>query len=160
MNADGTVGWSSNSVSIPAEVADDFPEWVLEPNDLVINMTAQTLDDRFLGRVCRMHDRALLNQRIGRLTSDGRVSEGFVYIALRSARFTSWVARRCEGSKVKHMHWRHIADYPMPVPSAAEQDAIVAEADSWARTRKSLAAQDSALLGVRAALLGEIFGGR
>lgn len=158
MNADGSVTWSSTSVSIPQDFADQYLDWVLGPGDLVINMTAQTLDDRFLGRVCRMHDRALLNQRIGRLTGDDRVSEDFVFVALRSTQFADWVARRSEGSKVKHMHWRHITDYPMPVPSAAEQAAIVAEADSWAVGRSQLTTEASALTELRMALMTEIFG--
>jgi type I restriction enzyme S subunit len=158
MNADGSVRWSSTSVSIPQEFADQYRDWVLGPGDLVINMTAQTLDDRFLGRVCRMHDRALLNQRIGRLTGDDRVSEDFVFVALRSAQFADWVARKSEGSKVKHMHWRHITDYPMPVPSPDEQAAIVAEADSWAFGRRQLTTEASALTELRMAMLTEIFG--
>lgn len=158
MKADGSVTWSRTSVSIPQEFADQYHDWVLGPGDLVINMTAQTLDDRFLGRICRMHDRALLNQRIGRITGDDRVSEDFVFVALRSAQFANWVARKSEGSKVKHMHWRHIRDYPLPIPTAADQAAIVAEADSWAVAGSRLTTEARALTELRIALLTEIFG--
>ena len=159
MKPDGSTDWSSSSVCVPREFADQYPAWILRRGDLVINMTAQTLDDRFLGRVCLMHDSALLNQRIGRLVGDERVSTGYVFTALHSARFAEWVARRSEGSKVKHMHWRHIANYPMPLPSVADQAAIVAEASLWDTGRRSLTAETAALSELRSSLLADIFGG-
>lgn len=159
MNADGTVAWSDTTVRIAQEFVDQHRDWVLAPGDLVINMTAQTLDDRFLGRVCRMHDHALLNQRIGRLQSDDRVSIDYAFVALHTAAFAAWVARRSEGSKIKHMHWRHIADFAIPIPSAAEQDAIVAEATVWKEAGQQTLEELDALVALRASIIAEIFGG-
>lgn len=159
LGADGSVAWSSASVCIPQTFAERYHDWVLQPGDLVINMTAQSLEDRFLGRVCRMHDHALLNQRIGRLSTDGRIDDEFVFLALRSASFADWVARKSEGSKVKHMHWRHVTDYPLPHPSAAEQASIVQQASSWNTARGDLESERASLRRIRSSLLAEIFGG-
>lgn len=158
MNPDGSVSWSSTSVTIPREFVDQHPGWVLAPGDLVINMTAQTLDDRFLGRVCRMHDRALLNQRIGRLTTSDQISLDYAFVALHSVAFAEWVARKSEGSKVKHMHWRHIANYPLPMPPEDSQEAIVAESVTWTCAVNTLRAELAALGGLRSRLLDDIFG--
>lgn len=158
MNVDGSVSWSDSSVRIPQDFVEQYGDWVLAPGDLVINMTAQSLEDRFLGRVCRMHDKALLNQRIGRLAGDGRVSTDFAFIALRSGGFSEWVARKSEGSKVKHMHWRHIADYALPLPSASEQAAVVAEAASWTAAAKHVSSETGALAMLRASVLAEVLG--
>ncbi|OZE42354.1 hypothetical protein CH256_03840 [Rhodococcus sp. 05-2254-6] len=159
MNADGTVSWTSTSVSIPNDFASKYSDWVLEPGDLVINMTAQTLDGRFLGRVCRMHDTALLNQRIGRLTTSDRVSSDYAFLALQSLRFSDWVARRSEGSKVKHMHWRHVADFPFPLASPEIQGAIVSDAANFSRSVSVLAIELERLDKLRSSVLAEIFGG-
>jgi type I restriction enzyme, S subunit len=158
MNSDGSASWSSTSVSIPQEFADRNTAWILSPGDLVINMTAQTLEDRFLGRVCRMHDRALLNQRIGRLTTRARVTLDFTFVALHSAAFAEWVSRKSEGSKVKHMHWRHIADYPIPAPSPDDQTAIVLEAARWRGATSASVAEYTSLGVLRSSLLADIFG--
>ena len=122
-------------------------------------MTAQSLEDRFLGRVCKMQDRALLNQRIGRLTSTGSISMEYAYVALRSVSFSKWVAQRSEGSKVKHMHWRHIADFPLPVPTEAEQTSIVSEAKEWSEAMRRSGAESETIERLRHSILNGIFGG-
>jgi type I restriction enzyme S subunit len=157
--ADGSVTWSSASVCIPQTFAEQYHDWVLQPGDMVINMTAQSLEDRFLGRVCRMHDHALLNQRIGRLLTDGRIDDDFVFLALRSASFADWVVRKSEGSKVKHMHWRHVTDYPLPHPSPTEQASVVQQASSWNTARSDLESERASLRQISSSLLAEIFGG-
>jgi type I restriction enzyme S subunit len=159
MKPSGEVRWSAATVRIPREFADDFPAWIVRPGDLVINMTAQSLEDRFLGRVCRMHDKALLNQRIGRLHPSG-VQKDFLYVALRVAEFTDWVARKSEGSKVKHMHWRHIEDYPLPAPDSALQTQIVEEHRRWQRVIERNDDALAALSPLSSTLRMEIFGGR
>lgn len=159
MKPDGSVAWTGSSVGIPREFAEQYSGWILEPGDVVINMTAQSLEDRFLGRVCKLHDHALLNQRIGRLTSKGRISMEFAYVALRSESFSRWVAQRSEGSKVKHMHWRHIADYPLPVPVEAEQMAVVDEARAWSEAIVRSRDESRGLRSLSKSITVEIFGG-
>ncbi len=159
MKSDGSVAWTAASVGIPSDFAEKYSEWILEPGDVVINMTAQSLEDRFLGRVCKMQDRALLNQRIGRLTSTGSISMEYAYVALRSVSFSKWVAQRSEGSKVKHMHWRHIADFPLPVPTEAEQTSIVSEAKEWSEAMRRSGAESETIERLRHSILNGIFGG-
>ncbi len=159
MKPDGSVAWTGSSVGIPREFAEQYSGWILEPGNVVINMTAQSLEDRFLGRVCKLHDRALLNQRIGRLTSKGPISMEFAYVALRSESFSRWVAQRSEGSKVKHMHWRHIADYPLPVPVEAEQMAVVDEARTWSDAIERSRDESRGLRSLSKSITVEIFGG-
>ena len=59
MKPDGATIWTDSSVCVPTDFAEANSDWLLSPGDVVINMTAQSLEDRFLGRVCRMHDAAL-----------------------------------------------------------------------------------------------------
>ncbi len=160
MKADGSVTWSAASVKIPQAFASGNEHWILREGDLVINMTAQSLDDRFLGRVCRMHAAGLLNQRIGRLTTDERITDDFAFVALRSLEFAEWVVRRSEGSKVKHLHWRHIADYPLPCPALDVQAATVAESSLWSTATSALRVEATSLATIRSTLLAEVFGGR
>lgn len=159
MAPSGETTWSSSSVCIPQSFGVKHKDWMLEPGDLVINMTAQSLEDRFLGRVCRMHDRAMLNQRIGRLRYTG-INDEYLFIALRAPTFTDWVFRRSEGSKVKHMHWRHIQDYPLPVPDERTQGRIVEEHDEWIKARETCTSENLMLQVLRNVLTSEIFGVR
>ncbi|WFE34141.1 hypothetical protein [Micromonospora sp. WMMD975] len=156
MRSSGRVEWSASSVRIPQSFADSYSSWILRPGDLVINMTAQSLEGRFLGRVCRMHDVALLNQRIGRLSSR-QVSKDYLFVALRSPEFCEWVARRSEGSKVQHMHWRHIEDYPLPCPDDATQCMIASEDESWSVASRAVEAEMANAARLQARLSAEIF---
>lgn len=158
MKPDGTTQWTDSSVSVPTEFVQQHREWLLSRGDVVINMTAQSLEDRFLGRVCRMHDSALLNQRIGRLRPRADISNDFLHLALSTRNFTDWVARRCEGSKVKHMHWRHIEDFPIAYLNPAAQAEVVAQAARWQLARQSLLGEQQALLAVKSGLSRSFFG--
>ena len=158
MHPSGTTSWSPTSVRIPYSFADDKSDVVLKEGDLVINMTAQSLEDAFLGRVCRMHDRALLNQRIGRLEPRS-VDPEYLFVALRAPRFTAWVARRCEGSKVKHMHWRHIENYPFPLPEQDQQHLVVAEHNAWSAVLSTAESERVAVESLRSAISRDVFGG-
>jgi type I restriction enzyme S subunit len=159
MKPNGCTQWTDSSVRIPKSFGEENADCLLSPGDLVINMTAQSLEDRFLGRVCRMHDAAFLNQRIGRLTPVQGITSEFLHIALRTPSFSAWVARRSEGSKVKHMHWRHIEDFPLPFPSEDVQAEIIAEAESWTRAMDSVAHEARNVSTLKQTVTSEIFGG-
>lgn len=159
MKADGRVVSTETSVGIPDDFVARYTNWILQPGDLVINMTAQSLEDRFLGRVCQIQHEALLNQRIGRLLTGDRSLKNYLFIALRTAAFAQWVMRRSEGSKVKHMHWRHIEDYPVPLPSSVEQEAIVQDASKWTTSLVDIDKERGRIIGLREALFSDVFGG-
>lgn len=159
MRPDGLTKWSSNTVRIPEEWATKHPDYVLKPRDLVINMTAQSLEDRFLGRVCQVTDRAMLNQRLGRLRLNEGVDREWILLGLRTGRFASWVAQRSEGSKVKHMHWRHIASYPFPWPSPADQTKLLNESGIWADTSTTVAREVRALGNLQASVRSQLLDG-
>ncbi|MBS0173333.1 MAG: restriction endonuclease subunit S [Nitrospira sp.] len=107
--------------------ADDF---VIEPGDVVINLTAQSLEDGFMGRVClaREGDKSLLNQRIGRFRCQGEaVLPEYLYRSLQTSRFRHHAHANCEGSKVKHLFWQHLAKYEISVPDLATQQEVIAQ---------------------------------
>jgi type I restriction enzyme, S subunit len=150
--------WSESSVSIPESYGSEHPEAVLEPGDLVINMTAQSLEDRFLGRVARVHERAYLNQRIGRFNLNDMSDAGWLHFVLRSADFANWVATRSEGSKVKHMHWRHIESYPVPWPEREKREGLLSANESWLESESQTAGRVGSAIRLRAAAVGAVFG--
>lgn len=88
-------------------------DFVIRPGDVVINLTAQSLEDGFMGRVClaREGDKSLLNQRIGRFRcNESRLLPEYLFRALQTSRFRQHAHGNCEGSKVKHLFgstWRN-----------------------------------------------------
>src|SRR5262249_39522308 len=71
LHVSGIVEWTaSNTRCLPEEWAQRYPSFVVGGSELLINLTAQSLRDEFLGRVCMTAptERCLLNQRIARLT--------------------------------------------------------------------------------------------
>ena len=69
--ANGRAIWTEkNTACLPHSWLDERPELLLHVGDLVMNLTAQSLADEFLGRVCLLSesDSSLLNQRLARLT--------------------------------------------------------------------------------------------
>lgn len=102
-------------------------DFVIQPGDVLINLTAQSLEDGFMGRVClaREQDKSLLNQRIGRLrcNEDALLPE-YLFRCLQTSRFRQHAHANCEGSKVKHMFWQHLAKYEIAVPDISVQEDV------------------------------------
>jgi type I restriction enzyme, S subunit len=110
------------------------PEWkykatdfVVQPRDVVINLTAQSLEDGFMGRVCiaKDEDSCLLNQRIGRFVCDSeRLIPEYLFRALQTSHFRQHAETHCEGTKVQHLFWSHLSKYQIYLPSVDEQQQI------------------------------------
>jgi len=144
LGMDGKLAWKAGATkSLPERYTASHPDLLLTPGDLVMNLTAQSLKDDFLGRVClvREGDEALLNQRLARLVPE-KVSSDFAMIVFRSPVFRAHVASLNTGSLIQHMFTKQIAQFWMPVPPPAAQAEAVARLDgqaaSWARTEHVL----------------------
>lgn len=122
---DGRLDWRpERTVFVPEAYLDVAFGHVVSRDDVVINLTAQSLDDGFMGRVCfvRGQEKSFLNQRIGRFVRfrDGVVPE-YLFRVLQGARFQAHAIAMCEGTKVKHMFWRHIEIFRFALPPENQQ---------------------------------------
>jgi type I restriction enzyme, S subunit len=128
LGADGYLTWDApKTVRLSHEWERDAADFVVAAGDVVMNLTAQSLEDGFMGRVClaREGDRSLLNQRIGRFTDWRDVSPEYVFRVFQSSRFQSHAIEMCEGSKVKHIFWPYIARYRFKLPPRQVQEVVV-----------------------------------
>lgn len=129
LGANGYLSWSDSATKhLPWSFETEARAFIVDEGDLVINLTAQSLEEGFMGRVCfaREGDKSLLNQRIGRFCSfSNDVLPEFVFRVLQSSRFQAQAIRMCEGSKIKHLFWEHLAPFKVPVPSMKDQHQIV-----------------------------------
>jgi type I restriction enzyme, S subunit len=129
LDQSGYLAWGpSKTVCLSEQWEQQAADYVIGPGDVVMNLTAQSLEDGFMGRVClaRPSDRSLLNQRIGRFCNwSGDVLPEYVFRLLQSSRFQRHAIEICEGSKVKHIFWPYIARYVLRVPPLDEQQSLV-----------------------------------
>jgi type I restriction enzyme S subunit len=127
--ADGLVKWTDkNTRCLPDHYAKDDADLLVHGRELIINLTAQSLKDDFLGRVCitAQGEKCLLNQRLARLTPV-LISPEFMLIVFRSAHFRDFVGRLNTGSLIQHMFTSQLdGDLAFPLPPLEEQRAIVA----------------------------------
>jgi type I restriction enzyme S subunit len=141
LDANGAVRWTErNTKRMPDSYADEAPDLIVRGGELVMNLTAQSLKDDFLGRVCMTADdeRCLLNQRLARLTPVV-VNPRFMLWVFKSALFRQFVARLNTGSLIQHMFTSQLDDFLFPLPPLAEQEAIVeAELDAKLKNAQSL----------------------
>ena len=118
------------TVSLDPSWADMASDFLIAPGDVVINLTAQSLEDGFMGRVCLASegDESLLNQRIGRFRCDNStLLPEYLFRSLQTSRFRQHAHANCEGSKVKHLFWQHLAKYEIPLPPLTTQSEIAAQ---------------------------------
>ena len=126
--SDGSISWAeSSTVCLDEKYMQENADWVVRAGDVVINLTAQSLEDGFMGRVCLAveGDDSLLNQRLGRFLCNEGVESEYLYRVLQTSRFRRVVEARCEGSKVRHTYFRHFADFPVVMIRSEEQRKII-----------------------------------
>jgi hypothetical protein len=130
---DGTLTWlPSATTCLPENHRDENLGWLIGPGQVVINLTAQSLEDGFMGRVCFTgpNDEGLLNQRIGRFVLQDEVVPKFFFRCLQTTRFRNLVEKRCEGSKVRHIYFRHFEDFELPKFPVRQQQEIADRLDA------------------------------
>jgi type I restriction enzyme S subunit len=129
LGENGYLKWTiNNTVHLPDSFKTKEPAYLIESGDILINLTAQSLEDGFMGRVCiaRDNDVSLLNQRIGRLLfKSSLVIPEFIFRVLQTSKFQQHTVSMCEGTKVKHLFWRHIENFKFKIPDIKEQEEVV-----------------------------------
>lgn len=124
----GKIEWGFDSTAfLGDEYVEGNSEWIIRPGDVVMNLTAQSLENGFIGRVCLASegDNSLLNQRLGRFRVADMIEPEYVYRVLQTSRFRRLVESRCEGSKVRHTYFRHFADMPVAKLSVERQRDVI-----------------------------------
>jgi type I restriction enzyme S subunit len=128
----GYVDWAEKKTKrVPHRYLSEAADFVLTQGDVVINLTAQSLEDGFMGRVCFVNsdEPSLLNQRVGRFRGfSERLRPEFLLRCLQSSRFKAHAVSMCEGSKIKHLFWEHLAKFQLPQLDPEQQDAACAGA--------------------------------
>jgi type I restriction enzyme S subunit len=123
----GKTGWNSrNTKFLPLHYAKEFPELIVKGRELVMNLTAQSLKDEFLGRVCltASDEYCLLNQRLARLTPI-LSSPKYLLWSFKSPYFREFVNGLNAGSLIQHIFTSQIESAAIPLPPLPEQQAIV-----------------------------------
>lgn len=127
LKASGTVEWKSeNTKFLPERFAEENPEHVVTGDQLVMNLTAQSLKDEFLGRVCMSSpgERCLLNQRIARLTPV-ILAPRFCLWLFKAPLVRAYIDEIATGSLIQHMFTSQVERFLLPIPPPAEQLEIV-----------------------------------
>ena len=128
LGKDGYFDWAEDVTRyLPKEYIESASKYLILPGDVVINLTAQSLEDGFMGRVCMARDGeyCLLNQRIGRFVCDESILPEYLYRSLQTKRFRILVETWCEGSKIKHLYWQHLADFSIVLPPLKKQKQVI-----------------------------------
>ncbi|HCU0431190.1 TPA: restriction endonuclease subunit S [Serratia marcescens] len=130
LHKSGIVVWTEkNTTYLPKHWVMKRPELSLKGGVLLMNLTAQSLKDEFLGRVCILNESdevVLLNQRISAFTSDVKYNIiPYLFIYFRSPQFRNYIDTLDSGTLIKHLNIKDIKSYSLKLPSAEEQLEIV-----------------------------------
>lgn len=131
LHASGRLSWTpKNTRHLPSHWAEKAPALLVGSGELVMNLTAQSLSDDFLGRVCLTgpDDAALLNQRLARLKPKTMSSRYLLWV-FKSPLFRRFVRSLNTGSLIQHMFTYQLDEFRIPIPPPAEQEQIADELD-------------------------------
>lgn len=163
LDASGFLFWGNDkTVFLDPKWNHAASDFLINPGDVVINLTAQSLEDGFMGRVClaKDSDASLLNQRIGRFRCDeSALLPEFLFRALQTSRFRQHAHANCEGSKVKHLFWQHLAKYEIFLPTLEIQSEISEKCAEVDDAISSLTARLKASKSMQALMVNELWKG-
>jgi len=166
LTANGRIVWSQSATRyLPERYRESHSTRWLNDGDLVMNLTAQSLKDDFLGRVCtvRSGDGSLLNQRLARLVPH-LISSDFALLVFQSPLFRTYVQSLNSGSLIQHMFTRQVAEFWLPIPPPDVQSAVVealrSQLDMLERLVGTIAIAQSRQVVLRQGLLAAAFSGR
>ena len=93
-----------------------------------MNLTAQSLEDQFLGRVCMTlpGTRCLLNQRLARLRAK-QCQTKYLFWTLKGSLFRQQIDRLTQGTKVQHIYNSNLNSMILAVPYSADEQTQIAE---------------------------------
>jgi type I restriction enzyme S subunit len=131
LHVSGKLQWTqANTKYLSTSYIEKYPEFIVGSNELIMNLTAQSLKDEFLGRVCLTDESeyCLLNQRLARIIPVGFLNE-FCLIIFKSPLFRHFVDELNQGTLIQHMYTSQLNDFKFPLPPLAEQKRIVAKVD-------------------------------
>lgn len=131
LGADGRVAWHPKATRyLPEVYAEHRIDLVVPGRALIMNLTAQSLKDQFLGRTClKVEDGpALLNQRLAWLEpATGDVE--YLLLVFRSPIFRRFVDELNTGSLIQHIHTWQVDKFMIPLPPVEEQRRIIVSVD-------------------------------
>lgn len=125
----GFLEWTGPAtVHLPERYSDAPGSVLLAAGDIVMNLTAQSLEDGFLGRVCmaRDGDESIVNQRIARIRTSDLPAE-YLFRVFQHPLFRRHVDRCAKGSKIKHLYWRDLAQFLVPMPTELRVRQVVTQ---------------------------------
>lgn len=130
LHMSGAVIWTEkNTTYIPESWKNKRPELILKEGALLMNLTAQSLADEFLGRVCvfsEQNEITLLNQRICSFESKLEYDvKPYLYLVFKSPQFRAFVDTLDSGTLIKHLNVKDVKSYTFLLPQENEQAEIV-----------------------------------
>jgi len=135
LDPDGKVNWNyGSSAKLKPSYWDDAEAYRVRSNEILMNLTAQSLEDDFLGRVCitKEGEQCILNQRIARINTNGNfVTQRYLFWALKGHFFRAHVEKVTQGSKVQHLYNNNLDSALIAFPNSTnEQEKICRSLDS------------------------------
>lgn len=132
LHSSGEIVWNDrNTARMPESWASKSPDLLFSGERILINLTAQSLKDDFLGRACisGKDDIFLLNQRIAIFEPHDMHLRYCLYV-LKSPLFREFVADGLNaGSLIQHIHTKQLRNFVFPIPPLAEQAEIIRRVD-------------------------------
>jgi type I restriction enzyme, S subunit len=123
----GKLVWNSqNTKYLDHKWAFENSDFVIGANELVMNLTAQSLADEFLGRVCvtEVGESCLLNQRLARLLPVA-ISPQFCLWLFKSPLVRRYIDTLNKGTLIQHMFTSQVDNFLLPIPPISEQAEII-----------------------------------
>jgi type I restriction enzyme S subunit len=165
LHVSGELEWTDgNTRRMPDKWVSEFPEFVVGQGELVMNLTAQSLKDEFLGRVCLSgsNEQCFLNQRLARLTPTALPARYWLWF-FKSPSFRRYVDTLNTGSLIQHMFTSQVEVSMVPVMPIEEADRLTAIIDAnlgaLARLAALVASERGRLPVLERALLAKAFRG-
>ena len=120
------IKWDADSY-LPKSLADNFKDYLLNVNDVVMALTRPLLNDKL--KVARLKDNdlpALLNQRVAKLVPKGKNSLDYIYYVVQRAEFIAEMNLAMAGTDPPNVGTTALGNINILIPSSPVEQTAVA----------------------------------
>ena len=118
-----------NQPYLPESSIEEFKDYLLKKNDIVMTLTDLSKSGEFLGTVAMINNdaAAFLNQRVSKIEVYDPIYKTFLFYSLQNPVFRSYMLQDKTGSLQRNTNHNYVYDYDFALPPLPEQHRIVAK---------------------------------
>ena len=156
----GTTTWKDRSY-LPYSFRETYKDFALQEGDIVLAMTRPIISgDLKVAQISKNEEGALLNQRVGRLRGNEKISQDFLFLVMQARSFAAQLEEAIAGTDPPNVSSSQIESLLIPLPDRTKQTKEVSIISSFNNLLKASQRSLEKIQAIKKSLSADLLSGR